>query len=89
MIIKDIKKLQTTDLRKDILTIAEAGYEAISIPNLIGKTLSYKEGVLKINKSKFDVKKYKRVYVAAIGKGSGLICEQLESLLGVNTITAV
>lgn len=88
MIIKDFDKLATTDLRKDILAIAEAGYEAISIPTLIGKTLSYQNGVLEINKTKYDLKKFKRIYIAAVGKGSGMICEELENMLGPQTITA-
>lgn len=88
MIIKQFDKLATTELRKDILAIAEAGYEAISIPNLIGKTLSFQNGILKIEQTNYDLKKYKRIYVAAIGKGSGLICQQLEELLGPQNITA-
>lgn len=88
MIIKEFDKLATTDLRRDILTIAEAGYETISIPTLIGKTLSYKNHILEIDNTKYDLKKFKRIYIAAIGKGSGLICEQIEQLLGANTISA-
>lgn len=88
MIIKDFDSLASTDLRKDILTIAEAGYEAISIPTLIGKTLAYKNNVLEINNTKYELSQYKRIFVVAIGKGSGLICEQLELLLGPQLITA-
>jgi glycerate-2-kinase len=86
MIIKNFDKVATTDLRRDALKIVEAGYESISIKTLIGKTLSYKSNILSINKKKYDLDKYKNIIVAAIGKDSGLIAEELERLLGAERI---
>ncbi len=88
MIIKNFDKLATSELRKDALSIAEAGYEAISIPVLIGKTLSLDSDVLKIQNNEYDLKKYKDIFVAAVGKGSGLIAEELEKLIGPKNIKA-
>lgn len=88
MIIKDFKKLASSKIRSDALSIAEAGYEAISMPYLIGKTLSYTDGILKIQNQQYELGKYKNIYVAAIGKNSSLICEQLEELIGPSNIKA-
>ncbi len=88
MIIKNFDKLATSELRKDALTIAEAGYEAISIPVLIGKTLSLDSDVLKIQGNEYDLKKFKNIFIAAIGKGCGLIAEELENLIGAKNIKA-
>jgi glycerate-2-kinase len=88
MIIKDFDKVATDDLRRDILQIVEAGYEAISIPTLIGKTLSLKAGRLKIQDKEYNLDKYKNIFVVAIGKGSGLIAEELENLIGASNIKA-
>ncbi len=86
MIIKQFNSLATTPIRKDILTIAEAGYEAISIPTLIGKKLHMEGSLLHINDYSCDIAKFKRIFVVAVGKGSGMICGGLEQLLGANTI---
>lgn len=88
MIIKEFNALATTNVRSDILTIAEAGYEAISIPHLIGKKLSLNQNTLTINNSAYDLDAYQNIYVVAVGKGSGLICEALEKLLTPSRITA-
>lgn len=88
MIIKNFDKIATSNLRKDILNIVEAGYEAISIPTLIGKTLSLKAGQLKIQDKEYNLDKYKNIFVVAIGKGSGLIAEELENLIGASNIKA-
>jgi glycerate-2-kinase len=88
MIIKNFDKLATSELRKDALTIAEAGYEAISIPVLIGKTLRLDSDVLKIQGNEYDLKKFKNIFIAAIGKGCGLIAEELENLIGAKNIKA-
>lgn len=81
MIIREFNSLASNDIRKDSLAIAEAGYEAISIPHLIGEKLQLNDSVLTINHSAYNLRDYKKIYVAAIGKGSGLLCESLEKLL--------
>jgi len=88
MIIKKFDELATTDLRKDILKIAEAGYEAISIAKLIGEELSIKSSILTIQGESYDLNNYKNIYVVAIGKGCSLIAERLESLIGAGRIKA-
>ncbi len=88
MIIKKFDELATSDIRKDALSIIESGYESISIPRLIGEELSIKSGILSINNKKYNLDNYKNVFVVAIGKGSGLIAQELESLIGSNNIKA-
>ena len=88
MIIKKLDKLATNKIRKDSLDIVEAGYESISIASLIGKDLSFEQNILSIEDKKYDFKKFKNIFVVAIGKGSGLIAQKLESLIGPETIKA-
>ena len=88
MIIKNFDKLATNKIRKDALDIVEAGYESISIASLIGKDLSFEQNILSIEDKKYDFKKFKNIFVVAIGKGSGLIAQKLESLIGPETIKA-
>lgn len=88
MIIKKLDKLATNKIRKDALDIVEAGYESISIASLIGKDLSFEQNILSIEDKKYDFKKFKNIFVVAIGKGSGLIAQKLESLIGPETIKA-
>jgi glycerate-2-kinase len=86
MIIKKLDKLATNKIRKDALDIVEAGYESISIASLIGKDLSFEQNILSIEDKKYDFKKFKNIFVVAIGKGSGLIAQKLESLIGPESI---
>ena len=88
MIIKKLDKLTTNKIRKDALDIVEAGYESISIASLIGKDLSFEQNILSIEDKKYDFKKFKNIFVVAIGKGSGLIAQKLESLIGPENIKA-
>jgi glycerate-2-kinase len=86
MIIKKFDELATNKIRKDALDIVEAGYESISIASLIGKDLSFEQNILSIEDKKYDFKKFKNIFVVAIGKGSGLIAQKLESLIGPESI---
>lgn len=88
MIIKNFDKLATNKIRKDALSIIEAGYESIIIASLIGKDLSFEQNILCIEDKKYDFKKFKNIFVVAIGKGSGLIAQKLESLVGPESIKA-
>lgn len=86
MIIKNYEKLATSQIRADALKIAEAGYESISIDKIIGSTPRYSNNNLIVGGSKYNLTKYKNIYVIALGKGTGLICETLENMIGAKNI---
>ena len=50
--------------------------------------MSLDSDVLKIQGNEYDLKKFKNIFIAAIGKGCGLIAEELENLIGAKNIKA-
>ena len=86
MLIKNIEKLATNDVRRDALEITEAGYDSIRIKNIIGKTLTFKNSRLEIKGHSYDITSYKNIFVLGVGKSSGLICAAIEDLIGAKNI---
>lgn len=84
MIIKNFEKLATSSLRKQLLSIAEAGYEAINTSNAVDQAVKFdsKKNLLTIQKQSFDLKKFKRVFVLAFGKAALESCLVLKRVLG-------
>lgn len=84
MIIKNFNKLATSSLRKQLLTIAEAGYEAIDTKEAVKKSLVYdvKSQILKVGKEKFDLKKFNRVVLVGFGKATIAAMQALYEILG-------
>lgn len=82
MIIKNFQQLATSALRKQLLTIAEAGYEAINTKKAISRALSFdaKKNTLSAQNRKFDLKSFKRIFVLAFGKAA------LESAMAIKEI---
>lgn len=81
MIIKNFKKLAKTSLRADALEIIEAGYQSINMSNIFRVNMHFDGKILDIEGQKFDLKKYKNIYVVGLGKGSALAAKELEILL--------
>jgi len=86
MIIKNIKKLGSNELRKSALSIAEAGITAVLPKNVIKSSVSSEGDLLKINNNQFDLKNYGRLFIFAFGKAAADSAEALEKILG-NRIT--
>lgn len=82
MIIKNAQKLATTPLRKDALEILDAGYSAINPKAILTTKITIEGEVLKINGKPFNLRDYRNIYIAGIGKASLLTATYLESLLG-------
>ncbi len=90
--IKNIKNLSNTSLRRKALLIADAGYEAINIPRAIKEKIKLNGGKLSIqiasiSKGKeigINLSDYKRIFVVGIGKGSALASINLAKILGKN-----
>lgn len=80
MIIKNTPQLARTQERKDALSIAEAGLEAISTEEVIKSTLILTDHTLTIQGKTYDLSKYKRIYVISFGKAS------CDALVAINQI---
>jgi len=66
--------------RKLALTLLDAGITAV-LPKNFMKQLILKNNVLTIHKKKFNLTKFKRIYVIGGGKASGVMAEILEKQL--------
>ncbi|MCK5021818.1 MAG: DUF4147 domain-containing protein [Candidatus Pacebacteria bacterium] len=81
-IIKNIDELATNPLRQDALDILEAGYESILTDKIISQSVSLDENILKIKDQKYDLKKYKNIFLIAAGKCSNESAHIFEEVLG-------
>lgn len=80
-VIKNYRKLATTDLRRDALNIVEAGYETIDLKRIFGRVLHLRDGKLTIQGKTYHLPDYDKIYVVGIGKGSALAVEGLQKVL--------
>jgi len=81
-VIKNIKKLATNSLRKAALDILEVGYESVLTEKVMMESIVLTDQILKIKNKKYDLKKYKRIFVIAIGKCANQSAGVLEDILG-------
>lgn len=81
-VIKNFDSLATSSLRKQLLTIAEAGYEAINTKKAISRALAFdaNKNVLVAQNRKFVLSGFKRIFVLAFGKAA------LESAMAIKEI---
>lgn len=86
MIIKNFKQLAISKERKLALQIIEAGLEAIKTENVMKNSIKLNKNFLIIKNKKFNLKKFKNVYVIGGGKASHLMARYIENLLS-NKIT--
>ncbi len=86
MIIKNFKQLAISKERKIALQIIEAGLEAIQTPVVMKNFVTLKKNFLIVNRKRFNLKRFKNIYVIGGGKASHLMAQYLENLLG-NKIT--
>ncbi len=70
MIIKNFEKLAHSNLRRALLSIAEAGFAAVNTTQAVKNSLQLKKDTLLVQKKKFDLKKFKRVFVLCFGKAA-------------------
>ncbi len=83
---KNRKMLEVTDLRKDALSIIEAGMDAVQTDAVLRKKISRKNNKLVVGRRQYQLDRYRRVFVVGIGKASLEAAGVLEDLLG-NRIT--
>src|SRR5579863_2224044 len=78
MLIKNFKSISTTLEKKNALTVVNAGLEA-ALPGKQLEKIIFRNHLLLCRK-KFDLKKYDKVFVVAIGKGAYSMAESVNSL---------
>lgn len=79
--IKNFEALATTDIRRDALTIAEAGYAAIDVGAALARDVTVVEETLRIRDASYALGG-RHVYFVGIGKCAFAAAEAIERILG-------
>ncbi|MBI3671625.1 DUF4147 domain-containing protein [Candidatus Azambacteria bacterium] len=79
--IKNIKELSITPERKILLEILDHGLEQTRSEIVLGAEIKRSGEILTVQKKNFDLSKYERIIITAIGKAAGDACKFLESVL--------
>src|SRR3989338_10898996 len=80
--IKNFDNLVTTENRRLILEIAEAGLEAISTKDVVAGSIKLENNILFVKDQKFDLNKFKKIKVVGFGKASCEAASALEAIFG-------
>jgi glycerate-2-kinase len=88
MIIQNKRELATTELRRRVLDIVEAGISRVLPANIITSAVKYDPArrILTLNKDRYDLSRG-RIFVIGGGKASALMAQTLESVLSPENIT--
>ncbi|MDH5447806.1 MAG: glycerate kinase [Candidatus Bathyarchaeota archaeon] len=81
-LIENAKSKLDKKARKLALNALEAALEAADPKEIIRSKVTVKDNTLRIGQHKFDLKKFRRIYVVGGGKASGKMAEALESIFG-------
>lgn len=81
-IIKNIDSLATTNLRRDALAITESALKAIKTSEVIARSVSLEDSVLRVKSNSYDLSEYNQVHLLGIGKCAIEAAQAMESLLG-------
>ena len=74
-------------LRKDAVSIFEAGLKAVDPENAVKRHLMLKNGVLQVNGSRYALSGFENIYVVGMGKAAAPMARAVEDILG-DRITA-
>lgn len=74
-------------LRKDAVSIFEAGVRAVEPENAVKRHLMLKNGVLQVNGSRYELSGFENIYVIGMGKAAAPMARAVEDILG-DRITA-
>lgn len=80
MIIKNFKTLATSKTRKDALEIVSAGIEAVLVKPAMHKQIKILRNILKIQGHRWNLAKYKRIFVVGAGKAAADMAEATEEI---------
>ena len=81
MLIKNKKQLSTSLYRKNSLDIIETGINHVLPKNIMKKQIKLKNNILEIKNKKYNLNKFKNIYVIGFGKSSSLMAQELEKIL--------
>lgn len=81
-IIKNFDQLATTDLRKDALTILEAGLRAVDTERALRNKIQLSDDILTIDGQTYNLKNFERIFVIGFGKAAFRASKTLEDILG-------
>jgi glycerate-2-kinase len=79
---RNFSRLATTRLRRDALSVIEAGLGAIDTRSAIRTACRLRGSVLRIGTRSWDLAKFDHAYVIGIGKAAADAAAELESILG-------
>ncbi len=80
--IQNFEELAINENRKAVLSIIEAGLDAIDTEKVIFNVIRLDNNILYIGQESFDLSKFQRIKVAGFGKASGDAAIALEKILG-------
>ncbi len=81
-VVTNFDALGTTNIRKDALSIIEAGYEAIDTSKAVREMILLENSILSIKEKTFNLDSYKRIFIIGFGKASCKTVQALEDVLG-------
>lgn len=81
-LIANFETLGINPARKDALSIIEAGYNAIDTTLAVKNTILLEGDILSIKGNKFNIEKYKRIFLIGFGKASCKAVQAIEDVLG-------
>lgn len=82
MIVKNFKSLSTSAMRKCALEIINAGIEAALVVPAMTKQIKISNNMMNIQKHKWDLSGYEKIYVVGAGKASGDMALAMQKILG-------
>jgi phosphopyruvate hydratase len=85
-IIKNKVELATSDARRDVLQITEAGLRAIDTETVLKNAIELDGSIMRVAGTRFDLKQYNKTYVIGFGKVACTAAYTLEQILA-NKIT--
>lgn len=81
-LIKNYPELASSDSRKLVLNLIEAGLSAIKPDTVLNKNFGLLGDTLQISNKIYDLKNYDRLFLIGFGKGSATISKIIEQTLG-------
>jgi glycerate-2-kinase len=80
--IKNYSALASNEHRKVVLELIEAAFTSIAPDAIFKNEFKYEDNILHIQKQKFNLDDFHRVFLIGFGKGSSGICKRIEEKLG-------
>lgn len=81
-LIKNYPELASSDSRKLVLNLIEAGLNAIKPETVLSKNFVLLNDSLQVMDKTYDLKNYDRIFLIGFGKGSATISKYIEQTLG-------